>query len=160
MSRQYPIASPVRRGVVRLLEWPAAARRGSRQGERGCKGMQGNASITPKQEHLLAALMAGSTIVDAAAACNVNESTAHRWLKEDAFQNAYQAARRAAFDETLLALMSGTATALKTLYEAMKNGETYAVRVNAARIWLEQALHVHKMEDLEARIAALEGRLQ
>ncbi len=117
--------------------------------------MQGNASITPKQEHLLAALMAGSTIVDAAAACNINESTAHRWLKEDAFQNAYQAARRAAFDETLLALMTGTATALKTLHEAMKNGEGYAVRIRAAAIWLEHAIAIHKVSEIEEQIAEL-----
>ncbi len=117
--------------------------------------MQGNASITPKQEHLLAVLMAGSSIVDAAAACNINESTAHRWLKEDAFQNAYQAARRAAFDETLLALMSGTATALKTLLEAMKNGEGYAVRIRAAAIWLEHAIAIHKVSEIEEQIAEL-----
>jgi phage terminase small subunit len=118
--------------------------------------MAENGSLTAKQERLLAALMAGSTIVDAAKAANIAERTAHRWLKDDAFQVAYKAARRAAFDETLLALMTGTATALKVLFDAMKNGETYAVRVNAARIWLEHALQVHKNEEHEARIVALE----
>lgn len=120
--------------------------------------MQGNASITPKQEHLLAALLAGSTVADAAATCNVNESTVYRWLKDDTFQATYQTARRAAFNETLLSLLDGTATALGVLRDAMKDGETYGVRVNAARIWLEHALHLYKEEEHEARIAALEAR--
>jgi transposase-like protein len=121
--------------------------------------MQGNASITPKQEHLLAALMAGSTVADAASRCNVNESTAYRWLKNETFQSTYQAARRAAFNETLLELMSGTAKALKVLRDAMDNGESYAVRVRAAQIWIEHALQLHKMEDLDERLSRLEERL-
>jgi len=122
--------------------------------------MQANTSLTAKQERLIAALLANASVVDAAKACKINESTAYRWLKLSHFQDAYKAARRAAFDELLLALMTGTGTALKVLHEAMKQGETHSVRVRAAQIWLEQAIAVHKMSELEAEIAELRALLK
>ncbi len=123
--------------------------------------MNENVSLTAKQERLLSALVQGSTIVDAAKSCQIAERTAHRWLRDEAFQQAYKQARKEAFEKALAMLMTGTGTALKVLLEAMKDKNSpYAVRVRAAQIWLEQAIAVHKNAELEERIAELEARLK
>lgn len=112
--------------------------------------------LTPKQEQLIAALVAGNSIVVAAKTADIGEKTAHRWLKEPAFKQAYREAKREAFDERLDKLRDGVSIALKTLLSHMTNDETPAsVQVRCAQIWLEQSIQIHKMSELEAEIQEL-----
>lgn len=108
----------------------------------GSKQMQEKASPTAKQLQLIAALAAGKSIVDAAKACEINESTAHRWLKLPAVQSALEDAKQQAFHEALSLLRAGTKAAITTLANSMK-AESESVRLRAAQIWLEQAIALH-----------------
>lgn len=117
--------------------------------------------LTPKQQQLIAALIAGNTIQVAAKVAGVGERTAHAWLKLPIFQQEYRAAKQAVFDEKLDMLKDGITTALKTLAKHMTDEDTPPqVQVRAAQIWLEQSLEIHKMQAFEQRLAELEQKAQ
>ena len=122
--------------------------------------------LTPKQEQFIAALVAGNSIVVAAAAVGIGEKTAHRWLKQPLFQGVYKAAKQWAFDEALSELRDNVNLAIATLKRNMTNDEEVpstqvrAIQVRAATVWLAQAVQVHKMEELEARLQELEAALK
>lgn len=111
--------------------------------------------LSVKQQQLIAALIAGNHIVVAAKAVGIAEKTAHTWLKKPHVQEAYRAARQAVFDESLDELRDGVSLAIAALKRNLTAIEP-AVQVRAAHIWLTQAIQVHKMEQLEARLQELE----
>jgi hypothetical protein len=49
------------------------------------------------REQAIVALLSEPTLGQAAARCGITERTLRRWLAEDAFQAAYEAARRTTF---------------------------------------------------------------
>jgi hypothetical protein len=113
--------------------------------------------LSVKQEKLIAALVAGNTIVVSAKTAEVSEKTAHVWLKQPAFKKAYEGAKQASFDETLDTLRKGTSIALKTLLKHITSEDTKPyVQVQAAFKWLDLAIDVHKMSEIESRLAELE----
>ena len=113
---------------------------------------------TPKQDVFIQALLAGNSIVTAAKIAGCNEKTAHAWLKLPHVQDAYRTAQRTVFDESLSHLMTDVQDACATLKTIMKDSEVSAsVRVRAAQIILEQAIEIHKVSELEAKIAELEA---
>lgn len=119
--------------------------------------MQANASLTTNQEHLISALLQGSAVVDAASACKINESTAHRWLKLPHVQEAYKTAQKQMFDRSLTGLMTGLNEAISGIKDIAKDSETPAgVRLRAYQIWLEAAVSIYRSEELEARLRTLE----
>jgi hypothetical protein len=121
-------------------------------------------NVTPelsrKQETFIAALLTLPTIEAAAAAAQVTGKTAHAWLKLPHVQEAYQQARREAFEESLHSLMDLTGEAVATLKALMCSAETpHAVRIRAVQIALEQSITVHKLDDVLSSVAALGKRL-
>jgi DNA-binding MurR/RpiR family transcriptional regulator len=117
------------------------------------------AKLTPKQELLIAALLRSTTIQEAAHAAGVSEATAHRWIREAAFDAAYRAARRTAVRQAIARLQQAASQAV-TLLIAVINDEQAptSLRLRAAEKVIEQALKGVELEDLEVRIAALEER--
>ena len=117
--------------------------------------------LSPKQEQLIAALVAGSTIVVAARAVGIAEKTAHVWLKQPAFSRAYQDAKQAVFSDMLDELRDSVNLAISTLKNIMISTEIDpAVRVRASHIWLTQAIQIHKMEQLESRLQEIEEMIK
>ncbi len=96
--------------------------------------MPENASVSPKQSRLLTLLLQGSSIVDAAKTCKINECTAHRWLKQPAVQQererrqaALREAEQQAIERILMsgyALMHERVKALNELAELL-HGEVF-----------------------------------
>lgn len=115
--------------------------------------------LSPKQHQLIAALVAGNDIKTSAKAIGIAERTAHTWLKQSTFKKAYQEAKQAIFDETLEGLRECTTEAISTLKRNL-TAEEPAVQVRAAHILLTQSIQVHKIEQLEQRIAELEEALK
>jgi hypothetical protein len=117
--------------------------------------------VTPKQEALIAALLTAPTIQDAARTASVAERTAHRWLHEDdAFKAVYLSARRHALRQATARLACASSGAVSVLLQIAgdKCAPAYA-RVTASRTILEFAYRAEELEDLAARIAALEERM-
>jgi len=115
--------------------------------------------LSRKQEQGIRALLLQPTLVDAATAIGVDERTLRRWLRDDAvFQMAYREARRAVVQHAIVQVQRATGEAVETLRSVMQDAEASAsARVSAAKAILETAVKGIEIEDLEARIAALEA---
>jgi hypothetical protein len=117
--------------------------------------------LTPKQEQLIALLVAGIAIVTAARNIGIGEKTAHRWLKLPHFLAAYKAAQKALFDQALTGLMLKVDKAIDCLDRNMSGDDVpAATQVRAAQLILEQSIAVHKMSELEAKVEALESYIK
>ena len=117
--------------------------------------------LTPKQEKAIAALLSQPTIEKAAAAVGVNPASMYRWLAEPAFEAAYRAARREAVGQAIGRLQQVAGGAVAVLVHVMADPQTPAsTRVAAAKTVLEMAVRAVELEDLAARIAALEKQME
>lgn len=114
--------------------------------------------LTPKQEKAIAALLSSRTISDAATAIGVNERQIYRWLADDrAFAEAYRAARRDAVQQATARLQQASASAVDTLISLLASSRA-SIQLGAARTILEFAVQAIELDDLAARLDALEGR--
>jgi phage terminase small subunit len=117
--------------------------------------------LTAKQQKLITSLLSGIAIIDASKDAGISEKTAHAWLKLPHVHAAYQEAQQTIFDETLRLLMSDVNDARLTLRTIMKDESApHGNRVRAAQIIFEQAMSIHKMSELDQKIAALEAIVQ
>jgi hypothetical protein len=120
--------------------------------------MAGHGSkIGRKQEDAIAALLTQRNVEEAARAAGIGVRTLLRWLKLPQFQNAFRQARREAFGQAVSRLQQGTAAAATTLLKIMIDPAAPAsVRVRAADSVFNHAAKAIEIEDIEARVAALE----
>ncbi len=116
--------------------------------------------LSSKQSKFVDALLVGASVVVAAKTAGISPRTAARWRKDRVLLAEFQSRRREQFNETLDAFRAGLPTAMALVLDTMKDKECHrAIRLRAAQIWIEHALAVRKIEDLEARIASLEERV-
>jgi transposase-like protein len=136
----------------------------------GCNEMQGNATskknskaetgLTAKQQAAIVALLGQPTLKEAAQAAGINETTLWRWLQQPEFQTAYREARREAVRHAIVRLQQHASKAVDTLHDVMVDGGAAPqVRVSAARSILEYSMKAVEIEDLAARLEALEAKL-
>jgi len=117
--------------------------------------------LSRKQETLISALLLAPTLADAAHTTGIGEVTAWRWLKEPTFQGAYREARRAVVTQAIAQVQRATGEAVETLRSVMQDKDAPAsAKVSAAKAILDTAIKAVELEDLEARIAALEAQSQ
>jgi hypothetical protein len=115
--------------------------------------------LTPKQEMLIAALIAGNTIAVAVKAIGIGERTAYTWLKQPLFQQAYRDAKQRVYDEALEGLRDCTKEAIDTLKRNL-NALEPSVQVRAAQIILTQSIQFYKIEAFEQRVIELEEKVK
>jgi hypothetical protein len=110
-----------------------------------------------KQEAAIAALLTHRNVDEAAQAAGVGATTLWRWLKLPEFQAEYRKARRDAFSQAVARLQQGTSAAATTLLKTMIDQATPAsVKVRAAEAIFNHAAKAIEIEDIEARVVALE----
>jgi transposase-like protein len=110
-----------------------------------------------KKEEAIAALLTQRNVEEAARAIGVDAKTLLRWMKLPEFQVAYREARRDAFSQSIARLQQATSAAVTTLLKVMVDpGSPASAKVRAADSVLDHAAKAIEIEDLEARIAALE----
>ena len=81
-----------------------------------------------------------------------------RWMKVPEFQIAYRETRRLAFSQSIAQLQQASSAAVSTLLKVMVDPSSPAsTRVRAADSVLNHSKHAIEIEDIEARIAALEA---
>ena len=111
-----------------------------------------------KKEEAVAALLTQRNIEEAAKATGIAPNTLLKWMKEPEFQAAYRDARRSAFSQSIARLQQGTAAAATTLLKTMIDANTPAcVKVRAAEAIFNHAAKAIEIEDIEARVSALEA---
>jgi hypothetical protein len=110
-----------------------------------------------RKEDAIVALLSTRSVEDAARACDTPVRTLYHWLSEPDFDKAYRAARRKAFGQATARLQHGASAAATTLLKVMVDAETpAATRVRAAECVLNHAAKGIEIEEIEARVAALE----
>ena len=78
-------------------------------------------------------------------------------MQEPGFVEVYRKARREAFSQSVMRLQHASTAAVGTLLRVMTDREAPAAsRVRAADVVLQTALRGMEIEDIEARVAALE----
>lgn len=115
-------------------------------------------NLSPKQEEAIVALLNEPTVAKAAAACEVGERTLYRWLDEPPFSAAYRKARREAFAQAIGLVRKYTPLAVNTLAKILVDPVApHSARVSAATAMLKFSRESLELDDLAARVAALEG---
>ena len=110
-----------------------------------------------KMEAAVTALLSQRTQDDAAHVAGVSIATLQRWQKLPEFQAAYRDAKRAAFGQSVARLHQMSSAAVSTLGKIMVDPKTPpATRVRAADSILNHTAKAIEIEDIEARVAALE----
>ena len=111
-----------------------------------------------KHEDAIAALLTQRNVEEAARSVGIGVRTLLRWLKLPEFQKAYRDARRAAVGQAVARLQQGTSAAATTLLKVMVDLNTPAsVKVRAAEAILNHSAKAIEIEDIDARVAALEA---
>ena len=118
-------------------------------------------NLTPKQEKAISCLLTEPSITKAAKAAGVGERTLYRWLEEADFAAAYQSARRDAVGQAIGRLQQASSSAVTVLMALMLDKPIPAsTRFAAARSIIELSLRAVELEDIEARLAALEATMK
>ena len=114
--------------------------------------------LTPKQEKAILALLQEPTIAKAAASAQVGHRSLVRWLTQEDFGRAYRKARREAFGQAIGLTQHYAPLAVNTLATIMADASTPAhARVTAATTLLKFGREGIELDDLAARVEALEG---
>jgi len=109
-------------------------------------------------EDAVAALLTQRNTDEAARSVGISPATLMRWQKLPEFVTAYREARRLAFRQAIARLQQGTSAAATTLLKTMIDPATPAsVKVRAAEAIFNHAAKAIEIEDIEARVAALEA---
>lgn len=127
----------------------------------GCPPVAGTSvdNLSPNQEAAIVALLNQPTIQRAAESCGVAERTVHRWLDDPAFQAAYRKARREAFAHAISQAQRYAPVAVQVLTQVMADrAAPHSARINAASNLLKFAREAIELDDLQARVEALEAR--
>src|SRR5258705_934255 len=110
-----------------------------------------------KMEDAIAALLIEGNVDGAARAAGIGTRPLLRWLQLPEFQKAFRDARRAAFSQSIARLQQGASAAATTLLKTMIDPNTPAsVRIRAAECVMNHAMKAIEIEDIEARVTALE----
>jgi transposase-like protein len=110
-----------------------------------------------KQEAAIAALLTQRTIEEAAKSIGVGTATLLRWQKLPEFANAFRAAKRAAFAQTVARLQYASSAAASVLLKVLLDAATPAsTKVRAAESVISHTLKAMEVDDIEARVTELE----
>jgi len=110
-----------------------------------------------KQEAAIVALLTHRSIEEAARAVPVSPKTLMRWMKEPDFHAAYREARRLAYGQSIARLQQAASAASSTLLKIMIDPNSPpSCRLRAADSVLSHAAKAIEIEDIEARVSALE----
>jgi hypothetical protein len=110
-----------------------------------------------KHHKAVSALLSEPSIRKAAESAGVPERTLYAWLKEPAFDAAYRAARRDSVQQATARLQYATSAAVSVLCQLMVKETVHAsIRLSAAKTILELSIKAIEIDDLAARLAALE----
>jgi hypothetical protein len=111
---------------------------------------------TANREKALTALLAHSTIVEAAQTSGLNEKTLRRYLADAEFQKEFRAARRSIFEQNIARLQSLHAGAVDAL-ERNLTCEIPSSEIRAAQIVIEASRKDFETFDILQRLETLEN---
>jgi hypothetical protein len=109
------------------------------------------------QEVVIAALVAGQTATEAAAAAGVSARTVYRYMRDAQFRAQLAAGRAAQWAPVARRLRAGVGRALDLIEQLMNSTQTHeSTRLRAAVAYIEMAVQLKKVTDTDERLASLE----
>jgi len=108
---------------------------------------------------VLQALVCGATVEVAANRASISPRTVYRRLEDPQFQRRLREMRADMVQRTSGMLTAAGGESVKTLLALHDPATPPAVRLGAARTTLELSMKMRDSAELEARVAALEARL-
>jgi transposase-like protein len=112
-----------------------------------------------KKEAAISALLTQRGIEDAARSIDVAYSTLRRWMRIPEFDAEYRQARRDVVFQSVARLQQNSGAATATILKLMVDpASPPACRLKAADRVIEIGLHGIVVEDVEARVSALEHK--
>lgn len=121
--------------------------------------MAQTATLSAKQMRAIDCLLAASSVVAAAECCKVNRSTLYRWMADDVFKSALDAAQRALVATATRRLANGLEKSVTTALYLAESSEDESVRLRAAIAIPAMLQSLGEHFDMAERIAALEPAL-
>src|SRR6266436_5987402 len=119
------------------------------------------AKFNRKKEEAIAALLSHRSVEEAARAVDLNANTLLRWLQMPEFGKEYCKARREAVHQSVARLQQATGAAATVVLKLMTDPNVpAAVKLRAAECVFDRAFKGVELEDIEVRVAALEGAAQ
>jgi hypothetical protein len=116
-----------------------------------------NSGRSRLREKAVISLLTEPTIEKAATVTGIGLRTLQRWLTDATFQEALRKAKSDALSDATGKLRMAAGRAVMVLDHIANNRRaTYAARVSAARAIIEMGLEAHTLEEIDARILALE----
>ena len=124
-----------------------------------CGQMRGHGEkFGRKKEEAIAALLSHKSVEEAARAVDLNPNTLLRWLQVAEFKAAYRRARWEAVSQAVARMQQATGAAGTVALKLMTDPNVpAAVRLRAAEFVFDRAIKGVELEDIEARVAALEA---
>jgi hypothetical protein len=114
-----------------------------------------------KREEAIAALLTHRTVEEAAKSIDIATKTLLRWMQLPEFKAAYREARRDAFGQCIARLQYGSTAAASTILKIMVDANAPASsRLRAAETVITQTIKAVEIEDIEARVAAIERSIK
>lgn len=118
--------------------------------------------ITGKQRTAISVILQAPSIVEGCRKAGISRETWYAWLKNPAVKEEWERQRGAAIDEALHTLKASLGDAVDTLTALLKAegalGE--GTRLKASLAILESVFKVREMEEIEARLSAIERSLK
>lgn len=117
------------------------------------------AVLTPKQRRAIEALLQSKTNIDAAQTAGVSERQLYTWLKNPIFRAELMAAETAARENAQRWITVKTTAALEVISTVMvDDSASHAVRLSAAKAWLDYFFKSRDDADIDRRLTALEEK--
>ena len=102
-------------------------------------------------------MLSQPTVEQAARVAGIVPKTLFRWLQVPEFKAAYHKARREAFGQATARLQQASGAAVSTMLRIMLDKDApVSSRLRAAEAVVDKAAKAIEIEDIEARVAALE----
>ena len=111
--------------------------------------------LTPRQIKLIRLLAENPNIKAATKQAGIGRTTAHRWLKETAFQEELSRQRHTMLSEAMNSVQSHTTRAVQELIKLMDSPNDW-LRRQICKDVLNYSLKIRAIEDVEKRLTALE----
>lgn len=121
-----------------------------------------NGRLKSHQDIVLASMLGGTTIHEAAALVGVDQKTVYRWIyRDEAFAQQWREIGRAMLKGAIADVQSRLHRATQCFVDVIDDPKSpHAARVSAANSIWTFALRGHELGDLTARLEALEAQAQ
>ena len=118
--------------------------------------LQESETLTRRQRAVLPYLIAAPSLEEGCRKARVSKTTVYTWLKEPGFQAELKRLRQTLVDEAFERLKAGLTQAVDKLLELLQAKGQLGIQLRAAQTLLDHGIKMMELQELEARLEALE----